>query len=208
MSNIIISTSYLPPIDYIKAIVSSETVMMEHHENFQKRSYRNRAVIQSANGLLNLTVPINKTMGIHTPIDKITIDHNSTWQHDHWIALKSAYNKSPYFDYYNYLIEPLYQKKWPTLMELNEGYLECILKILSIQKTIGKTVNYESFPKEFTDLRNLHLDHKLGKTYYKIPPYPQVFDFKNPFDGRVSIFDTLFNLGPQTMVYLRDLKEV
>ena len=206
MNTILVTTAYLPPIDYIKSIMDGDQTMIEQCENYQKRSYRNRAVIFTANGLLSLSIPVNKKMGNHTPIDKITIDDHDNWSHDHWQAIKSAYNKSPYFEYYSYLLEPFYQQKWETLLQLNTELLHLILKILSIQKPILATEEYFSNPTEMIDLRNLHQKHKQGETLYDIKPYPQVFDHKFAFDGKISILDLIFNLGPQAVIYLKELE--
>lgn len=205
MNQVLLSTAYLPPIDYIKSILSSEGIVIEAHENYQKRTYRNRAVIQAANGPLTLSIPVNKQLGNHTPIDKITIEYLSNWQHDHWQAIQSAYNKSPYFEYYSYLIEPFYKNRWETLLEYNTEFLKLILKIASIQKNISYTNEFEIQSVEKTDYRNLSHIHKSGITLYPIKKYPQVFDYKHPFEGRISILDTLFNLGPDTKTYLQGL---
>jgi hypothetical protein len=58
MTDILLSTSYFPPISYLKAILNSENVTIEQHENFVKKTYRNRCRIYSANGVINLTVPV------------------------------------------------------------------------------------------------------------------------------------------------------
>ena len=205
MNQILLSTAYLPPIDYIKSILSSDGIVIEAHENYQKRTYRNRAVIQAANGPLTLSIPVNKQLGNHTPIDKITIEYLSNWQHDHWQAIQSAYNKSPYFEYYSYLIEPFYKQRWSTLFEYNTELLKIILKILSIDKPIFFSENYQVKPAEIADFRDLSEKHKTGKTIIPILPYPQVFDYKHPFEGKISILDTLFNLGPDTKSYLQRL---
>lgn len=206
MNTLLISTAYLPTIDYINAIAQAAETQIELHENFQKRSYRNRAIILSANGPLPLSIPVKKPEGNHTPIAEILIDYSESWQHDHWQAIQSAYNKSPYFEYYNYLFEPFYSKKWDTLLEFNTTLLHQILKILSIQKSISQTDVYVQKPTETKDCRDLYRTHKLGESLYKIEPYLQVFDYKQSFVWQVSIVDTLFNLGPDTNSYLQRLK--
>lgn len=205
MNKILHTTAYLPPIDYIKSIMDADLITIETHENYQKRTYRNRAVIQAANGPLTLSIPVNKQTGNHTPIDKITIEYLSNWQHDHWQAIQSAYNKSPYFEYYGYLIEPFYRKRWETLLEYNTELLRVILKIFNIDKPIHFSGTYLANPTEMVDYRDLTQQHKSGTTLFPITAYPQVFDYKHPFEGKISILDTIFNMGPDVKTYLQKL---
>lgn len=206
MNTLLISTAYLPPIDYLKAMIEADQTVIEAHENFQKRSYRNRAVILSANGPLTLSVPVKKPEGNHTPITAVTIDYGETWQHDHWQAIQSAYNKSPFFEYYGYLIEPFYKKRWKSLLEYNTELLSVLLKILSIDKPIHFSETYQPKPLDGTvDCRDLFQKHKVGNTLFPVTTYPQVFDYKFPFEANISILDTLFNLGPDTGSYLQRL---
>ena len=100
MSETILSTAYLPPIEYFAMILQSGAWKIENHEHYIKQSYRNRCNIITANGLLNLSIPVNKTDGNHTFIHDIRISYLSNWQSNHWRAIESAYNKSPFFLYY------------------------------------------------------------------------------------------------------------
>jgi len=206
MNTLLISTAYLPPIDYIKAMVDADKTEIELHENFQKRSYRNRAVILSANGPLSLSIPVKKPNGNHTLISEVLIDYSESWQHDHWQAIQSAYNKSPYFEYYSYLFELFYQKRWDTLLDYNTALIKEILKILSIPTSISFTEEYVANPPETSDCRDLFQKHKSGVSLYTMTPYNQVFDYKFPFEGKISILDTVFNLGPDTGSYLHGMK--
>ncbi|MBR2478612.1 MAG: WbqC family protein, partial [Bacteroidales bacterium] len=54
----LLSTAYLPPIEYFVAIANSGRVEIECGEMYQKQSYRTRCHINGANGLLVLTLPV------------------------------------------------------------------------------------------------------------------------------------------------------
>lgn len=206
MEIVLLTTAYLPTIDYIKAISEFEEIQIEAHENYQKRTYRNRSVILSANGPLSLSIPVNKPFGNHTPICEVTIDYTANWQHDHWNAIQSAYNRSPFFEYYADFFQPFYHDKWETLVDYNTALLNLIFKIIGIKKQIVFTEKFELEPIQTVDFRNLYQIHKGGEMVYQIQQYPQVFDYKNPFVAQVSILDLLFNQGNQSLNYLQNLK--
>lgn len=202
MRNILHTTAYFPPIDYIISILDVDKITIEANENYQKRSYRNRTIIQAANGSLGLSIPVNKIDGSHTPINKIEIDYSYNWQHDHWQAIQSAYNRSPFFEYYKHFFEPFFVNKWSHLLELNTEILKTLLTLLSIQKPIVYSESFNKAVLDGVDYRDLYQKHKLGKSIYLIDPYAQVFDFKHTFNPNVSILDAIFNLGPETVSHL------
>ena len=68
-TSILLSTAYLPPVQYISKFLSYNNVWLEGHEHFVKQTYRNRAVILAANGPESLIVPIEKG---RSPKQKIT----------------------------------------------------------------------------------------------------------------------------------------
>ena len=97
MSKILLSTAYLPPIEYFATILACDGFELENHEHYIKQSYRNRCKIMTSNGILDLSIPVNKVNGNHTLIKDIRISYLSNWQSNHWRAIESAYNKSPFF---------------------------------------------------------------------------------------------------------------
>ena len=63
-----------------------------------KQSFRNRCVIASPNGPLNLVIPVIRNT--KNKIKDVQIDHSQQWIKIHWKSLESAYRSSPYFEYY------------------------------------------------------------------------------------------------------------
>ncbi len=110
----LLSTAYLPSIEYIRAIASSDRPVIEKYENYQKQSYRNRCYIYSSAGVLPLVIPIcreDKNDEDTRRIDKVKIDYSKKWQKQHWGAIFSAYNSSPFFCYYKDEIYPFYTEE-------------------------------------------------------------------------------------------------
>jgi hypothetical protein len=59
----LLSSAYLAPVQYYSKFLSYRYVIVEGFENYQKQSYRNRAVILAANGPLCLSIPVKE--GVH-----------------------------------------------------------------------------------------------------------------------------------------------
>src|SRR5512145_1659315 len=92
--SILLSTSYLPPLQYIAKFLSGFPALIEKHENYQKQSYRNRCYIYGANGRQCLVIPVKKLHGEKTPIKEVEIDYTSNWQKIHLKSIESAYRLS------------------------------------------------------------------------------------------------------------------
>src|SRR5512133_1641107 len=122
----VLSTAYLPPVQYMTKFLSG-SVMIEKHGNFQKQSYRNRCYIYGANGPQCLVVPVKKNHGKKTPITDIEIDYSTHWQHVHLKSIQSAYQLSPFYEFYADELIPLISKHTTLLYDLNNGLLNLLL---------------------------------------------------------------------------------
>ena len=97
------------------------TPQIEIYESFPKQTYRNRCVILSPRGeRLTLSVPV-KRAGSKQLTRDVEISYESNWQHVHSQAILSAYKRTPYFDYYQDYILPLYQQQFRFLLDLNSS---------------------------------------------------------------------------------------
>ena len=133
MNNLLLTTAYFPPISYFSAITQATQVTIEQYENFGKQSYRNRCNIMAANGVLALTVPVVKANS-KTLTKDLKITYATPWQKLHFKGIESAYKNSPYYEYYIDDIEPFFRKREAFLLDLNQGILNALLKMLGIGK--------------------------------------------------------------------------
>jgi len=194
----ILSSAYLPPIEYFQKIISAESVIIEKHEHFVKQTYRNRCCILGSNGIQSLSVPLLNTHE-KTLISEKKISYAQNWQRLHWRSISSAYANSPYFIYYSDELQPFYEKKFEFLFEYNTELLNVLLKLLKIKTEIKFT---EAFSGETSnDFRNtISPKNKTGKQNFK--PYTQVFSDKHPFTPNLSLIDLLFNMGPDAKEFI------
>jgi hypothetical protein len=200
-NQVLLSSAYLPPIEYFSSIINSEKQLIEKHETYKKQTYRNRCKILGPNGILTLTIPINKPNGNHTKINEITISYFENWQQIHWRSIESSYNSSPFFLYYKEEFKEIYQKKHKYLFDLNNDFLKLISEFISIEFTINLTSKFVNNPTNILDLRNIISPKKLSQKIDFIK-YSQVFANKFGFTPNLSIIDLLFNIGPEAIDYL------
>ncbi len=148
----IIPSTYLPSIEMMRAIVSGDYII-DLGEHYIKRSERNRAEIMTAGGVMQLTVNICRANRPRTPMSKIEIDYSKRWQHQHWIAIVSAYKSSPYFDFYGDELRPLFETKFERLVDLNLAITKKILQLLQLPSELKTSHDYVEAAEGDIDLR-------------------------------------------------------
>jgi hypothetical protein len=199
MNSVLLSTAYLPNIDYFTQVLNYDIVLIEACENFQKQSYRNRCTILSANGRLDLSIPLQKNADKEL-ISQKKISYAEKWQTRHWRAITSAYKNSPYFEFFEDEFRPFYHENFELLLDYNTQLLKTILKILRKKKEIQLTENYQT-EHHLQDLRDvIHPKHEPVVKTFK--PYRQLFNEKFPFEQNLSVIDLLFNHGLNSKDYL------
>ena len=194
----LLPTAYLAPISYYAILLQQTDCSIEHHEYFVKQSIRNRCEIYGANKKLRLTIPKQRQESSKTIITKIKISYKDRWQKAHWNAILSAYNSSPFFEYYKDELKPFFEEKEIYLINFNNKLQKVILKLLQVEVNYTHSIKYKH-TGDFTDLRN----HKFNSS--KLERYDQVFMEKNGFIPNLSILDLLFNLGPASIDYLNNM---
>ena len=188
--------AYLPNIHYMAWVVSQIEIVMVTNKPYQKQTFRNRSEIYGANGKLKLTIPIIHSKEKERQIDETVIIHyENSWQQKHWKSLENAYRSSPFFEFYEDDLYPFYHQKFEKLMDYNIKLIKMVLHLLNSEVKLHFN---EETDDDFDDL--IIAKHGLKK---KTPLYQQVFQFKHGFISNLSILDLLFNLGPQSLEYLK-----
>jgi hypothetical protein len=192
---------YLPPIGYFSALNAIDfEFQLEKFEHFPKQTFRNRTVIASPNGPLNLFVPVIKGSKYHTVMKDVKISYDFKWQRLHWLSFEACYRNSAYFEFYEDEFVQFFQKKTDFLFDLNLELLTWLFKQLKKNPEIQYTTEY---------IKELETDHDFRdsptfkkRTACDNKPYFQVFEDRNGFLPNMSIVDLLFNQGPQSKSFL------
>jgi hypothetical protein len=196
---ILLSTAYFPPAEYFSLIKDAGTVLIEQGENYIKQTYRNRCRILSSNGILSLSVPVMKGDRLKAQVKDMEIDYSKRWQQVHLRAFTSAYNRSPYFQFYFENIERILRKNKKFLLDLNDELLHKCLELLNIDKCTRHTSYFKADTTKVNDFRYSISPKKISGFTYR--PYIQVFN-NNEFVAGLSILDLIFNMGPESVNYL------
>jgi hypothetical protein len=180
---------------------------METYEHYVKQTYRNRALIAGPNGVQALTIPVEHEYNKRPATRDIRLSDHGNWQHLHRNALQSAYEGSPFFEYYADDLLPIYDKGYQFLVDFNEDFLYTICDLLSLNPNVVKTEAYADAlalgADDFRETIRPKNSHSIDKTFRSVEYY-QVFRHKHGFLENLSIIDLLFNMGPESRLVLRD----
>ena len=187
----ILPSVYFGSIEYWAALVQAgDDAVIDIGENYVKRSERNRTEIMTSGGVMQLSVQLAHANRPRQPMRTMRIDYSKRWQHQHYVAMESAYRSSPYYDYYAERFASLFNKEWQYLIDLNHATLEAVCSILKCPiPRISES--YIIATEEDIDLR----DKKRDSTFVA-EPYIQVFSDRLPFAPNLSIFDLVMCEGP------------
>lgn len=200
MKNILIHPGYFPSISHFVAMAQSDLVTFEMDDNFQKQTNRNRMYIYSPNGIQLLNIPVKHSKTAHQKTKDIQLETAFDWQKQHFKSLEAAYRSSPFFEYFEDDIVPIFEKKHKFLMDLNLQTMEIVSKCLRFEFDYNETTEYFHNVEDKTDLRHL-INGKKDTSIFE--PYTQVFEEKNGFLNNLSILDLLFNEGRHALEYLK-----
>ncbi len=206
MQNVLLSSLYLAPVQYYSKLFRAEKAIIEIHDNYHKQSYRNRCIIAAANGAMHLSIPIEKPNRQKCKMKDIRIADHGKWQHLHWNAIISAYNSSPFFDYYKDDFAHFYENKITFLFDLNEQLRILICNLLSIDTPVVYSTDFikdvSSDTEDYRDSIHPKKNRQEIDLNFEAKTYYQVFAEKNNFIPNASIIDLLFNMGNESRLYL------
>lgn len=201
MNKILIQPPYFGDVAHYTVMAKADEIYFESADNFQKQTSRNRTHIMGANGRLMLNIPLKHSRGGNRQLTRdIRIENSFPWQDLHWKSLCSAYRSSPYFEFFEDDLQPLFVEKQAFLLDFNLKTILLMFDFIKIDHVeIFHTDEYTMDTSEsFNDYRDLIQSKKVK---FKNEPYQQVFD-KLDFLPNLCILDLLFNLGPQAKPYL------
>lgn len=206
MKTIYLSSAYLAPVEYYSKLKAYDKIYIEQHDHYVKQTYRNRCNIAGPEGVLSLSVPIIRPDTPKCAMKDIRISDHGNWRHLHWNAIKSAYNNTPFFEYYKDDLRPFYENKYTFLADFNEELRCKICELMDISPVVEHTASYHTdFLPDEADYREVihpKKDYTEVDKDFLPKPYYQVFESRHGFLPNLSIIDLLFNMGPESVLVL------
>ena len=202
---LLLPSQYLAPVGAYAYLFSAERVVEDRGEFYIKQTYRNRCYIAGPQGVQSLIVPVDRKGLAHSPMRDVRISEHGNWRHVHWTALVSAYESSPYFEYYADDFRPLYERPFRYLVDFNEALHRLVCELLSFAPQERVSDEYVPATAGWTDLRQLLSPKQplASLERFRSVDYYQVFASRLGFLPNLSIVDLLFNLGPESRLILR-----
>lgn len=177
---------------------------------YQRRTARTRTTILTQAGPLDLSVPVHTGHSLMYKDTKLNYDTN--WDRQMMYALRTAYNSSPFFEFFEREFADVLSRRHVFLWDLNIEILETISLLAGIKLDVKETESFAPATDGQTDLRiavEVKFAHKM-QTLCKPVEYTQVFATPyttRPFTPWMSMLDLLFNMGPECRGVLRAMTE-
>jgi hypothetical protein len=199
--NALLLPTYFPSISNFAAMAKADSIVFEVEDNFQKQTNRNRTYIYGPNGVLMLNIPVKHSKERHIKTKEIKLETAFDWQKQHFKSLEAAYRTSPFFEYFEDALQPIFNKKHTFLIDLNFETIAIVSKCLGMKLEFEKTTEYFQEATNCIDFRNLANGKKDTSLFNS---YTQVFRDKHGFINNLSILDLLFNEGRFALNYLKE----
>ncbi|TAH08090.1 MAG: hypothetical protein EAZ12_08050 [Sphingobacteriia bacterium] len=203
MKTLLIENQYFGTVNYYKMLFENSYIQIDQYESFQKMSFRNRCIIPGANGLIQLTVPVEKGRNQNTPIRDVKIAYKENWVIQHCRSMEACFNRAPFFEFYRDELFGLLENRPVFLFDLNWAILQWVLKKLKSPLDIGLSQLDGKAPDILMeDRKNNQLPKNYDQSALAIK-YTQVFEDRIGFKPNLSIIDLLCCTGPAAISYLK-----
>ena len=201
---LLIENQILSPLNIYSYYIHSEIIYIENHDNYNKRTYRNRFIISSPNGPQMISIPLKK--GKNRKIfNEIEISYDTKWISSLKNTLQTSYGSSAFFNYYFSDLMDIFYNKYKYLFELNNRLREYIFDVLEIEVSVVFTDKYIKKPdSSYLDFRDKYFPAIDFNSITARNTYPSVFDYKFNSIKNPSIIDILFNMGKYSIEILEN----
>lgn len=185
--NLAIAPEYFASQAQASRLVSANNILIDVSAPYRRQTYQNRCRIRTPDGILWLTIPIVRA-GRRRSIAACEIDNSSRWGVKHWRSLEFNYRSSPYFEFYEPFIRPLYEQQYEFLGHFTVATTRALIQAFDLEVGVYEGVVTDSSSMEWS--RGTPANEAYHDT-----PYRQTFAGYYP---GTSVIDMLFNLGPQS----------
>ena len=198
----VFATTYLGSIEYYSSLINQSVVCIDQHEWFVKQNLRTRCLIAAPNGIQKLIIPYSHFGSQKICIKDVQINYSDNWHKHQLKSLSTAYNSSPFYEYYKDELSDILLSEPKSLIGLNTRLTHFVLKNIKVQVELRLSDKYiETEKADFRNLSDIKDTELAGEKFYP-KQYTQVYSYKYGFASNLSIIDLLFNQGPNSVNYL------
>jgi len=198
----IIESQYFGTVNWYKLLFEQTNTKIAQYEAYPKTSFRNRTVIAGSNGIIILSVPLQKGRSQKRQTKDVKVSYDQDWQAQHLRSIICCYGKSPFFEFYQEGLENLFYKKHDYLIDLNQATHQWVFKQLKIKQALEYFEEADSkFIGTSQDLRDSSKPNDFQLVQNPVR-YAQVFEDRIGFQSNLSILDLLSCMGPASKTLL------
>jgi WbqC-like protein family len=221
----VMQPTYLPWMGYFDLVDQADVFVLLDTVAFSRQSWQQRNRILVDGAAQWLTVPVRHAMG--APIREIAIDTTRPWRRKHWGSLEQAYRRAPFWAEERTHLEPVYEREWALLAELDVSLIrmlatrlgtdtELVLAsslaptsgareeaLVDLCRQVGATTYLSpAGAAAYLDSDAPFAAHGIELRFhdYEHPAYPQGSD---AFVSHLSVVDLLANVGPGALETIR-----
>lgn len=198
MSTVISSFIPFPNIYWWSLVAAADKVVFDEAEHFEKMTYRNKYFVIGANGVIQLSIPLQKGRNQRAAMKNIAIANTEQWQQQHWRGITSSYRRTPYFEHYEPELQQLFEQEYRGLTDFNKASIDWLKKQLSLNYKEEIADKYQSNYEDATADFRKSIKPSIGATMAE-GIYYQPFDERNGFVSNLSMLDLVFCEGPNAV---------
>ena len=200
----LLSAFYFGSVEHYALLARAHRVVIDAGEHYERQSYRTRTAIIGPNGRQDLVVPIARRSGEKMPMNSVGLSYAEPWNAQHVQAIRTAYGQTPWFIHYMPDVESLLLKRYDRLIDLDMATVHQVLKWLKMPMEVELREGFVEDPAGLNDHRHdLRPKKPLPCHVLPVARYPQVFEDRHGFTGRLSIVDLVMNAGPEARSILQ-----
>ncbi len=195
---------------------AAERVVLGDTMQYSRQSYQNRSRARTPQGWQWLSIPLAGNQHGRAILD-VAVHGKHRWARKHWRALHYNYRTTPFFDFYEPELVPLFDRAWERLGDLTCTSVVVLARLYGIDTPILRASEMDRTPESVEAILEASgggrflsaadtadVDGTLADVRGVLALEP--FNYRQNFEGfepGMSALDLLFNYGPDALPILR-----
>ncbi len=205
---------YWPRLEYAALLDQADVFVVADTFRYSRQSFQNRTPLRTPDGRQWISIPLRGRQHGY-PIGEVEIHGKRRWLRKHWRALHYNYRTTPFFDFYEDRLRPVFEDEWDRLADLTMRSIELMRTLLGIDTPLIRASELDGAPATMEAVLEV-----LGRSDLVVPRATATVDLplathvltfeelerRQNFAGFVpglSALDLLFNYGPDALRMIR-----